>query len=420
VRGFSVYASDSCDTPSLHEAAERLRALGADVDVGRHDLPRIAHASAVVVSPGVAPDAEVLRAARTARVPVHAEVELGYLDLEGTRFAAVTGTNGKTTTTALLARLLDAGGVRTLPAGNIGAPLSAVALEDPRPEWIALEVSSFQLHDLHHFAPPIGVLTNLAPNHLDRYPSVAAYYADKARLFRHATPASIWVLNGDQPEVAEMSRDVAGKKVFWTLERKGDAWYDRSRTQLMLGDRPLLARSDLALLGDHNVGNALAAALAAHEAGVGLDALASGLVAFRPLAHRLEAIREVDGVVWINDSKATNLAATKRAIAAVDRLSVLLLGGKHKGEPYTSLASLLSPRGVTIVVYGEAAPIIEEDLARFVRCELAASFDDAVARAQYLAQAGGAVLLSPACSSYDAFVSYEERGDRFRALVQSL
>ena len=419
-RGMAVYASDAYDTPALRQAAERLRALGADVEVGRHDTARICRAGVVIVSPGVEPGAPVLRAARTAGVPVHAEVEAGYLELEGTNFAAVTGTNGKTTTTALLALLLCEGGFRAIPAGNIGEPLSAVALADPPPEWIALEVSSFQLHDVHHLAPRIGVLTNLAPNHLDRYPSVAEYYADKARLFRHASPQSIWVLNGDQPEVSDMSRAVAGRHLAWSLERAADAWYDRARDRLMLGRSALVARAELALLGDHNVGNALAAALAAHAAGVSNEALARGLATFRPLPHRLEAIREVDGVLWINDSKATNLAATARAVAAVDRLAVLLLGGKHKGEPYTALAPTLSERGVTVVAYGEAAPLIEADLARLVRCERAASFDDAVARAEYLAHPGDAVLLAPACSSYDAFVSYEERGDRFRALVESL
>lgn len=419
-RGMAVYASDAYDTPALRQAAERLRALGADVEVGRHDTTRICRAGVVIVSPGVEPGAPVLRAARAAGVPVHAELEAGYLELEGTNFAAVTGTNGKTTTTALLALLLCEGGFRAIPAGNIGEPLSAVALADPPPEWIALEVSSFQLHDVHHLAPRIGVLTNLAPNHLDRYPSVAEYYADKARLFRHASPGSIWVLNGDQPEVSDMSRGVAGRHLAWSLERAADAWYDRARGRLMLGRSPLVARAELALLGDHNVGNALAAALAAHAAGVGDEALARGLATFRPLPHRLEAIREVDGVLWINDSKATNLAATARAVAAVDRLAVLLLGGKHKGEPYTALAPTLSERGVTVVAYGEAAPLIEADLARLVRCERATSFDDAVARAQYLAHPGDAVLLAPACSSYDAFVSYEERGDRFRALVESL
>ncbi len=415
-----MYGSDRGSTEELRQTAAELGELGAAVDVGGHDLDRVQRARAAVVSPGVPPDAEVVRAVRAAGVPLHSEVEVGYLELEDTRFVAVTGTNGKTTTTALLAHLLHRAGVRVEAAGNIGRPLSAVALEARPPEWIALEVSSFQLHDLHDFAPHVGVLTNLAPNHLDHYHTVEAYYADKARLFRHASAASIWVLNGDDDDVARLAAGVAGQRMCWSLRGRADAWYDRAERLLMLGDRPLLAREELALLGDHNVGNALAAALAARAAGVAVEAFAEAMPSFQPLPHRLEPIREIGGVLWINDSKATSVTATACAIDAVTRPFVLLLGGHHKGGQYSALATALAERRGTVVAFGEAAGLIEEDLARAVRCERAASFDDAVARAHHLACAGDVVLLSPACSSYDAFRDYAERGERFRSLVESL
>lgn len=419
-RGVSVYASDRGETEELSEAASALTALGAAVDLGGHDLERVRRATVVIVSPGVAPDTEVLRVARDAAVPVHSEVELAYLELSDTQFVAVTGTNGKSTTTALLGHVLQRGGVRAEIAGNIGRPLSAVALESSPPAWVALEVSSFQLHDLHRFAPQVGVLTNLAANHLDRYSSVEAYYADKARLFLHASEASTWVLNGDDDDVRRLSASAVGRRVCWSLHGRADAWYDRDRGQLMLAGEALLSRDALALLGDHNVGNALAAALAARAVGLPDDAIADAMPSFRPLPHRLEPIRETDGVLWINDSKATSVTATARALEAMTRPPVLLLGGHHKGESYASLAGALAGRHGTVVAFGEAARLIEEDLARTVRCERATSFDDAVTRAHRLARPGDVVLLSPACSSYDAFRNFEERGERFRSLVELL
>lgn len=418
--GIPVYGSDIGTTDALRARVAELAALGVAVELGRHDLGRIGRAAAVVVSPGVPPQAPVLEAAHAAGRPVIAEVELAYLALREMRYAAVTGSNGKTTTATLLGHLLRCGGLPVEVAGNVGRPLSTVALEGTGARWAVVEISSFQLHDVDRFAPDLGVLTNLAPNHLDRYPDLDAYYADKARLFRHDGPEATWVLNGDDPAVLAMTSSLAGRRVHWSLRRTAAAWYDQESRTLMMGGECLLPRAQLKLLGDHNVSNALAASLGARAAGVEIGSLARGLATFAPLPHRLEPVGEVDRVVWINDSKATNVSATAVAIAAMERPFVLLLGGRHKGERYDALGPRLRARGVAVVAYGEAAPLIDEDLGRVVRCERATSFDDAVSRAHRLAKPGHAVLLSPACSSYDVFRNYEERGDRFRALVERL
>jgi UDP-N-acetylmuramoylalanine--D-glutamate ligase len=417
--GVRVYASDGGVGPALEEQAALLRAEGVEAEVGRHDLGRIARAAAAVVSPGIAPEAAPVSAARGAGMEVVAESELGLRCLPKTRILAITGTNGKTTTTALTAHLLAAGGLRAASAGNIGRPLSTVALEDEPPEWLAVELSSFQLHDMPGLAPAAGVLTNLAPDHLDRYASLADYYADKALLFRNATGASIWITNGDDAEVGRMIAGVPGVHRRFSTVLESDGWYDRDGGRLMLGSASLLARRELLLLGDHNVANALAAALAARVADVPLAALAEGLRSFRALPHRLEPVREVDGVLWINDSKATNIASTEVALAALDRPYVLLLGGRHKGEPYTRLAPLLANGCRAVIAYGEAARLVMADLAGSVRVVEGGSFDDVVGKAKRLAQPGDAVLLSPACSSYDMFKNYEERGARFRAAAEA-
>lgn len=416
--GVRVYASDASPAPYAGAAAEALRSLtGVEVELGRHDLVKIRSAAAVVVSPGVPPDAPPLAAARAAGVPVIAELDLGFRALKDVRCIAVTGTNGKTTTTALIAHLLGHAGLRAQAAGNIGLPLSDVALATDPPQWIAVEVSSFQLHDSPRFAPEIGVLTNLAPDHLDRYPDVAAYYGDKQLLFHNATDANVWVINGDDPPALALAAGARGRQLRFSLRGPSDGWYDAAERSLRLGGGELMRREALPLLGLHNVANALAAALAVQETGIGPAAIAEGLRTFQPLPHRLEPVAEVNGVRWINDSKATNIASTVVAIEAMDRPFVLLLGGRHKGEPYTRLAPLLRERCRLVVAYGEAGPLVEQDLAGQVQLERGDDFADVVARARRAARSGDAVLLSPACSSYDMFANYEERGATFRRLA---
>jgi UDP-N-acetylmuramoylalanine--D-glutamate ligase len=422
-QGVRVYASDDSDHPSAGEAADALKNVpGVEVELGRHDLSRIRQAAGVVVSPGVPPDAPVLTAARHAGVEIVSELDLGFRALAaqgGTRSIAITGTNGKTTTTALVAHLLGAAGLRATTAGNIGRPVTDLAMAKERFQWLSLEVSSFQLHDSPNFAPEVGVLTNLAPDHLDRYPSAEAYYADKRLLFRNASDDDVWVLNADDPLVLKLAQGVAGRRVLFSLTKRTDAWYDTSKRVLRLEGEELLKRDDLHLLGDHNVANALAAALAVHETGVPPPLIAEGLRSFRPLPHRLEPVADVNGVLWINDSKATNIAATTVAVVAMTRPFVLLLGGRHKGEPYTSLASLLTKRCRLVIAYGEAGSLIEQDLAGKVPLERGTTFEDVIARARRAAKPGDAVLLSPACSSYDMFKNYEERGATFRRLAEA-
>jgi len=418
-RGVTVYASDAGRGASLEASAAALRTLGASVDLGGHDLARIGRAVAAVLSPGVPPDAAPVRAAREAGVSVRAEIDVGLEALAGVPYIGITGTNGKTTVTALAGHLLRAAGRDAEAAGNIGTPLCEIALRDRRPTWLAIEFSSFQLHDCPRVDPTVGILTNLSADHLDRYPTLEAYYADKRLLFANASPDSVWVTNADDPDARALARGVAGRQLRFTLAGRGDGWWDRSRGQLMLGERPLLARSGLKLLGDHNVANALAAALALDATGAALPAIAEGLGTFQALAHRLEPVREVDDVLWINDSKATNVASTAVAVAALDRPFVLLLGGRHKGEPYTRLTPLLEGRCRAVIAYGEAGPTVVHDLAADVPVASAGSFEDVLATAARLSQSGDAVLLSPACSSYDMFANYEERGARFREWVEA-
>jgi UDP-N-acetylmuramoylalanine--D-glutamate ligase len=268
------------------------------------------------------------------------------------------------------------------------------------------------------------VLTNLSPNHLDRYASLEEYYGDKALLFRNAGPASRWVSNADDPDSRRLVTGVPGVHRTFSVSGVADGYLDRAADRLVVLGEALIPRRDFPLLGDHNVANALAASLAVmladerHATPAARRAITAALRGFRALEHRNEPIGEVGGVLWVNDSKSTSVAATQVALRGMTRPTVLLLGGRHKGEPYTALADEVARTVRTILAYGEAAPIVERDLGGVVPVErLASSFSEVIRRARELARAGDAVLLSPACSSYDMFANYEERGAAFKRLV---
>jgi UDP-N-acetylmuramoylalanine--D-glutamate ligase len=432
--GAQVYASDSGSGDSAQRAVEALGEEGIEAVSGGHDLERIARAALLVVSPGVPPDAPPVAAARAAGVKVLSEVEVALHFLPGSRIIAVSGTNGKTTTTALIGHLLRALGEDAVDAGNIGRAITDVALGVP-PDWLALELSSFQLHDTPSIAPEVGVITNISPDHLDRYGSVEEYYADKALLFRNASPASCWVLNADDPQTLALParRPRAGDEgglpghlaTFSLEDQSAAAWYDEENDALMVLGQRLIDRADLTLLGNHNVANALAAALAVMTASEQFrmpearSRIAAGLRTFHALSHRLEVVGEFGGVLWINDSKATNVSSTRVALEGMTRPTVLLMGGRHKGEPYTSLGDAVERIARRVIAYGEAADLIVNDLGSVVEVEkLGSSFREVMERARELAEPGDAVLLSPACSSYDMFENYEERGASFMRLAR--
>ncbi len=431
--GIAVYASDGGASPALDTSAERLRAAGVDVELGSHDLARIARSALVVASPGVPPTAPPLLAAADSGVPVVGELEVALHAMPALHYVAVTGTNGKTTTTALIGHILRALGRDAVDAGNIGTALADYALQDPQPGWAALECSSFQLHDTPSIEPTVGVVTNLSPDHLDRYASLDDYYADKARLFGHATDRSRWVLNGDDAQVMQLySRLGRGDRLpgsihTFRIGTAADAWFDPSTMMLHLRGEPLMHREDLSLVGDHNVANALTAALAVVVASddfatpAARTVIVDALRSFHALPHRLEPVPTDDGVLWLNDSKATNVSSTLVAVQGMTRPFVLLLGGRHKGEAYTALAAPFLAHGKRILAYGEAADEIVADLASHVAVErIDGSFADVIARARAIAVPGDAILLSPACSSYDMFRNYEERGASFRQLARGV
>ena len=421
-RGGDVYVSDLRTEPAVAASGADLRTAGARVEMGGHDLERLAGAELVVVSPGIPRAAPVLRALSDRGVGWISEPEFAVRFFSAP-LIAVTGTNGKTTTTLLVGHLLQAAGLRAAVGGNVGGGLapaaSELALLEESPDWYVLEMSSFQLADVDTFRADIGVITNLSPDHLDRYADLDAYYSDKARILNRADADSVWVLPAGDDAVVSLMAETPGTRFFFgELEHPGThAFVSQSVMTLRTDDQDdvLISAQELPLLGRHNLGNALAASIAARLAGANAEGLRSGLRTARPLPHRLEPVAELNGVLWVNDSKATNVSATRSALQSLDRPVVLLLGGTDKGEDFSRLV----PDGAdvrSVIAYGAAGSRIASEVSGSDLVE--GGLESAVPRAVAVAQPGDVVLLSPACSSFDEFENYEERGRIFTALAR--
>ena len=421
-RGGDVYVSDLRTEPAATARGADLRSAGARVELGGHDFERVARADIVVVSPGIPPAAPVLRALSDRGVGWISEPEFAVRFFSAP-LIAVTGTNGKTTTTLLVGHLLQKAGLRAAVGGNVGGGLapaaSELALRAQPPDWYVLEMSSFQLADVETFRPDISVITNLSPDHLDRYDGLDEYYADKARILNRADADSIWVLPAGDVAVLSLMGEAPGTRFFFgEMEQTGThAFVSESALTLRVGGEVdvLIPAQELPLLGRHNLRNALAASLTAELAGAQAKALADGLRSAIPLPHRLEPVADRDGVLWVNDSKATNVAATRSALMSLDRPVVLLLGGTDKGEDFSRLV----PDGAqmrSVLAYGAVGPRVANEVqgSEFV----VGGLDVVVQRAAEAARPGDVVLLSPACSSFDMFENYEQRGRRFSAFAR--
>ncbi len=402
---------------------ERLRSLGVRLELGGHLPDTFAGADLVVLSPGVPPDQPAIQAARDRGVPVIAEIELASRWLKG-RVIAITGTKGKSTTTALTGRMLEAAGFKVTVGGNIGAPLSAQVADSTPDSFHVVETSSFQLEQIDTFHPWIAVMLNFSPDHLDRHPSVEAYAAAKARIFEKQNATDWAVVNADDPGVLAMARrgraqlrlfspqtplvDGTAVEQGWIVDRRLD------RAQRLV---PLSA---IHLLGPHLVNDVMAAATVGALAGAAPAAMTAAVDAFRGLEHAMELVADVGGVRFVNDSKATNVESALRSIESFEHGLVPILGGRFKGGDLSLLREPLKQRGKAVVAIGEARPLVRDALAGAIPVYEADLFSEAVTRAFALAQPSGVVLLAPACASFDMFRDYADRGRQFKDEVRKL
>lgn len=420
--GALVTATDEKPESELRETAERLRAAGVKLELGTHNAEAFSQQDLIVLSPGVPFKLPQLELARSRGIPVWSEIELAWRFLRG-KLVAVTGSNGKTTTTALIAHILKTATVPTLIGGNIGTPLLALVESSTDSTVTVAEVSSFQLEAVEAFRPEISVLLNLTPDHLDRHASFEEYASAKMRILDHQSERDAAVLNADDPEVAR--RMPSGPQVYWFSRQKRVAQGAFLRDGQIFfrdgGSEFALARRDqISLRGEHNVENVLAACAAAYLACADPAAIAAGVKSFRAVEHRLEFVAEIGGVAYYNDSKATNVDAALKAIEAFPGSLFVILGGKEKGSPYTPLREPLRARAKAALLIGAAADNIAADLGDAVACVHAGTLDRALEWAAERAQPGDIVLLAPACSSFDQFENYEHRGRAFKEIVARL
>jgi UDP-N-acetylmuramoylalanine--D-glutamate ligase len=417
-RGARVTLTDR--KPQIPEAAD-LRAAGVGLELGGHTARSFETADLIVLSPGVPIDLPEIRHAKSCGVPVIGELELASRWLRGP-IVAITGTKGKSTTTTMVGRMLAAAGKRVLVGGNIGFPVSAQVEASTADTVHVIEASSFQLETTETFRPWIAALLNLSPDHLDRHPDAAAYAAAKRRIFANQRPDDWAVVNADSAKAVTMTTNIKARVLTYGTETAaadvhvggGFVWQRTSE-----GDIPLLPLAAVQLQGRHMLNNVVAASAISHLAGASGASLARALEGFHGLEHVMELVATKGGVRFVNDSKATNVDAAARSIESFESV-VAIIGGRFKGGDFADLAEPLRAHGRAVVAIGEAKPMVRDALKNVVPVVEASNLADAVSRAWDLAVPDGVVLLAPACSSFDMFADYADRGTQFKEEVKRL
>lgn len=431
--GYEVDLNDLKTMESLEAIMPTLDGCYRDTIFGRHlEIEEITRYQLVLVSPGVPMDLPFLEAAKSADIEIIGELELGYRLAKG-QFFAITGTNGKTTTTALTGEIFKAAGRHAIVAGNIGQSVVELASTSTAETCWITEVSSFQLESIHSFHPFISAVLNVTPDHLNRHKTMENYIEAKCRIFENAAHDDVVILNADSPEALTL-KERAGKNgarvvLFSRKAPVEDGIYcDPHSGELYLMDARLNLKvrithqSEIFIPGSHNLENALAAAAIAYFAGIQTEVIASVLKSFQGVEHRIEFVRNVNDVYYYNDSKGTNPDASIKAVEAMTRPTVLIAGGMDKGSVFDELIEAFDSRIVKLIVLGETAAFIDETARKlgFDKVERVATMDEAVIRAAACAPSGGAVLLSPACASWDMYENFEKRGEHFKRCVREL
>src|SRR6266702_4869600 len=422
-RGARVTVSDAKSEDQLRKEIPALLDHGIAVETGGHGERTFKNQDLIVVSPGVPIDAEPISQARALGQDILGEIELAAEFLQG-QIVAITGSNGKTTATTLTGEILSAGGLKTLVGGNIGTPAISLVPQATPETVTVLEVSSFQLETIRHFRPKIAVVLNVTPDHLDRHRTFAAYVDAKARVFENQQGEDFAVLNADDATCVELAGRTRAQ-VLWcsrkreveqgAFVRKGDVLFRGTG-----GQREVMLASEIPLKGSHNLENVLAAVCAGALMGCEAGKIGDAIRDFKAVEHRLEYVATLRGVEYYNDSKATNVDATIKALESFPANVYLILGGKDKGNDYSELAPLIAERVKRVYTIGAAAAKIESQIGTAVPVTSAQTLESAVRKAADLATEGDIVLLAPACASFDQFPNYEERGKVFKELVQSL
>lgn len=404
--------------------AGKIKALlprGIEKEEGGHS-ERLLEMDLLVRSPGVPDHLAILEKARRKNIPILAELELASRFIHPKTFVAITGTNGKTTTTTLVGELFKAAGRATLVGGNIGTPLAELAPKVNSRSTVVLEVSSYQLENIETFHANIAAILNVTPDHLEHHGTMAAYAAAKARIFENQTRRDITVLNADNVWCKRLANRCPGR-VFWFSRRRvlsQGVYFQNGSVVIRWGKLRASWVLKSNLPGPHNIENLLASIAIALAGGLSFSVIRKVLEQFKGVEHRLETVRRLDGVLYVNDSKGTNVDSTRVALQSFSQPLVVIMGGQGKKSPYAPLRPLIKKKVKKILLIGEDAPQIRKELGDLVAHDICGKMDRAVKRARQVATEGDVVLLSPACASFDQYKNYEERGRHFKTLVRQL
>jgi UDP-N-acetylmuramoylalanine--D-glutamate ligase len=420
-----VKITDAKPAAELTEYINALNTFDVEIETDGHTIHAIEGSELIIVSPGVPVTIPVLVEAANRGIPIISELELGWQYLKnGHKVVGITGSNGKTTTTTLIGEILKNSGLKVFVGGNIGMPLSEKVLELSEDNMIVLEISSFQLETIKEFRPDISVCLNITPDHLDRYNSINEYIQTKLRIFENQTVSDVMVLNADYEQILSLTTHKPAKPLYFSRKKRlnKDGVYlvdDKIVTEIYGKTTEICNIADIRIPGPYNLENAMAAVAIAMVIGVDKDIIRHTLMEFKGVEHRLELVDIIDDIKFINDSKATNVDSVICALNSFPAPIILIAGGKDKGCDYTRLKPLLDEKVKAMVLFGEAADRIERE-CKFEHVYRVSSLCDAVRKAYECALSGDIVLFSPACSSFDMFRNFEERGHRFKQEVKRL
>ncbi|MDI6780719.1 MAG: UDP-N-acetylmuramoyl-L-alanine--D-glutamate ligase [bacterium] len=422
--GAKVRATDAKPMDSLGNELNDLMLSGIEIETGKNTPQFFDESQLIVLSPGIPGNIPVIAESIASGVPIISEIELGWHCLQGQRVVGITGTNGKTTTTTLIGEIVKAAGMNLFVGGNIGTPLCEKVLELEKDASVILEISSFQLEEIDSFRADIAVFLNLTPDHLDRYKDMGEYTRAKARIFDNQTPLCFSVLNADYDTVLSLARHSEAEQIYFSRQKRlnhSGVYLENGKIVANIYGKKLIIckQDDVRIPGPYNLENALAATAVAMLLKVPAEIIARTLQGFKGVEHRMELTEVINGIRFINDSKATNVDSVLCALNSFPSPIVLIAGGKDKGCNYGRLAPLLNEKVRAMVLLGEAAERIEKE-SGFKPVYRTSSLEEAVLTAYQTVSVGDTVLFSPACSSFDMFKNYEERGKIFKEIVRRL
>jgi len=421
--GANVFVSDLKNENNLKSETKELKRLKIDFETGGHTQKLLQEKDYLVLSPGVPGDIPIVKEAEFLGIPVFSEVEVAYW-LCPSEIVAITGSNGKTTTTTLVGEILKKAGKETSVAGNIGVAFSGILNQISSSGIVVLEVSSFQLEKIQEFKPKVSAILNLSPDHLDRYPNLDSYIQTKFRIFENQDNSDFAVLNYDDPILRKKASEIKAPVLFFSTQaelEEGGYLKDKNLIIKLGGkEKRITDINQIGIKGPHNLSNAACASLIATILGVKGGAVAEVLKEFKGVEHRLEPVAEINGIRFINDSKATNVDSVWYALQSVDKPVILIAGGKDKGGDFSKLADLIKEKVKLLILIGQAREKIKSTLGHLTETVEAQDLAEAVQIANKKAQTGDAVLLSPACASFDMFLNFEERGKTFKQEVAKL